>query len=80
MRLTPVNFNETFTNGYKKTKNFKLLTEFIEMGVKCAVVEDVDKIYVKASNLRRSAERFRITGVKVTIREGKLYLINENID
>lgn len=78
MKLVPYNKNE-IEGGYRKTKHYELLLEFAESDMDCALVENwVGKnASIKAANLNRSAQHFKMLHIRAIVRRGNIYLIKE---
>lgn len=62
---------------YTKTKNLKLLEEFVNSGLDCAEVKDYTQknATVCATSLAASIKNFRMTGVRVIQRKDRVFLI-----
>lgn len=67
---------------FARSDNFRLLSEFVDSGLKCAKVEGSHhkSPHYCASSLNQSAKRYNFFSVKAVVRNGELYLINESID
>ena len=78
MRLVPCEL-EPKEYGFKKTKNFKILNEFIKSGMKCAQVEGYPQktAHNCACSFRQSIKHFGMNHIFVITRKGKVYLIND---
>ena len=81
MRFEAYDINLVEAKGYKRSPNVRLLNEFVNSGLVCATVEDFEQrdANVCATSLRKTALRERLYSVKVIVRKGKVYLINEII-
>lgn len=64
-------------NGYKKTKNMKILDEFVQSGMECAEVEGyTNKTACSCANsLRVTIEKQRYGGITAISRDNRVYLI-----
>ena len=66
--------------AYRKTSNYKILEEFTNSGLKCAVIEDYPHktANICANSLRVSIARFGMLGIGVIKRKDKVYLIRND--
>lgn len=71
--------NETI---FARSDNFRLLSEFVDSGLKCAKIEGSTHSdpHCCASSLNLSAKRYNFFSVKAVVRKGEVYLVNESID
>ena len=76
MYLEPANKPTRF---YKKSQNLELLEKFISSDHECVIVKDCHhkNAYSCAASLRNSVKRFRMSGIIVVVREGRVYLIKK---
>lgn len=81
MRFEAYDINLVEAKGYKRSHNVRLLNEFVNSGLACATVEDFEHrdANVCACSLRKTVLRERLYSIKVIVRKGKVYLINEII-
>ena len=83
MTLVPFNVKEIpkRKNGYKKTKNLKVLEEFEASGHACVRVDNhhYRNEMTCRNTLTKSAKRFGMTHIKAYLRDGKVYLINTTL-
>lgn len=79
MNLVPCEIKDVQvrTNGYKLSKNLKILQEFIEMDVDCMeVVDYTNKTAESCSNsLRYSIKRYKLSGITACTCNHKVYLV-----
>lgn len=77
MKLVPYDRNKIDNVNFVKTKNYKLLLEFVESNELCARVDDHDcaKASYCAASLQASIKRFNINNVRVMLRKDKVFLI-----
>lgn len=83
MKLIPINRNEipdVYSTGYKKTKNFAMLNEFIESGMDAVRIDahNWKTAQSGAANLRVAIKRFGFSGICVLSRGDNIYLIKEH--
>jgi hypothetical protein len=79
MKMVPVK-KESIGGFYKRTSNMRILDEFIEMGVPAVRLEGFTQgsAYSCSASLRKTITRNRMGGhIKVLVRKGEVYLINE---
>ena len=79
MKLVAYDKEKLNLGMYKKTKNLKILNEFINSDMDCARVEGYSNVNAAscASSLKRSVDRFRMTGIEVFVRKGEVYLVKK---
>ena len=81
MTLTPYDVEkiENF-RGFKKTSNYKILEEFINSGMKCAVIDDYPHKNANCcvSCLRASVTRFGMLNIGIIKRKDKVYLVRND--
>ena len=79
MRLIPYDKKKLNTGIYKKSKNYKLLMEFVESGLDCAKVEGYTQAdaYGCSRSLTASAKRYHIDHVRSIVRKGEVFLVKE---
>lgn len=78
MKMVPYDREKLmFPRHYRRTKNLQILEDFMNGNADC--VQLVDHGHTNAKNcqscLYNSIVRFGITGVKVVIREGNVFLV-----
>ena len=81
MTLTPYDVEKIESaNAFKKTSNLKILEEFTNSGMKCAILEDYPHKNANScvSCLRASISRFRMRGLGVIKRGEKVYLVRND--
>lgn len=83
MRLVPVDQVDPIatTRGYKKTKNYYVMEEFVNSDMKVALLEDYPQKNPRSvqSALAYAAKRFGFN-VKVMVRGKKVFLVKVNPD
>ena len=81
MTLTPYDVEkiENF-RGFKKTSNYKILEEFINSGMKCAVIDDYPHKNAACcvNCLRTSINRFGMLNIGIIKRKDKVYLVRND--
>lgn len=77
MKLVPYDRKKLGYITYTKTKNFKILTEFIDSGMECAKVEGWSNKYAHycSSSLQQSIKWFKMNNVRAITRNGEVFLI-----
>lgn len=77
MRLVPYDKKKLNNIGYKPTKNYELLTEFVNSGHECVKLEgwEHSNAYGCMASLSGSIKRYKIGGVQCLVRKGEVYLI-----
>lgn len=78
MKLMPYDLTKVSnSNGYKHTKNQKILEEFVESGLDCVKVEDWTQKTARgcASSFNTSIGVYKMTGIKAISRKGEVFLI-----
>lgn len=82
MKLVPVDRAEIGTSrrGFSRTKNFDILTAFIESGMDAARLDAFDYADARkgSSSLKASIRHFGFSGITAVSRKGNLYLIKEH--
>ena len=83
MRLVPVEKVDPIAtyHGYRKTRNHYILEEFVNSGMKVALIEDYPQKSPKSAqaSLTYSIKRFGFN-VKVMVRGKKVFLVKVNPD
>lgn len=80
MKLTPCNIEEIGGMGYyKKSNNYRILSEFISSGLKAAKVEEFTQKSATscAASLNASIKRYRMNSIYAIERKGEVFLIRE---
>lgn len=77
MKLVAYDKDELMKGIYKRTKNQKILKEFIDGEAECARIEGWTNRNATACacSFRESIKRFRVTGIHVFVRKGEVYLV-----
>ena len=77
MKLVSVNIEEYTKRAYSRTKNLKLLEEFINSDMDCAKDEEYDHkdAYSCASSLKKSSILYGLNNINVSVRKGEVLLI-----
>lgn len=77
MYLEKCKMEDLYSLCYTRTKNEKLLEEFVNSDMEIAEVKDYTNKDAKScsNSLNLSIKRFHMTGIKSIIRNGKVYLI-----
>ena len=83
MKLVPYNLSDLgHIGGYRKTSNLKILDEFVKSGYQCVKVENYPQ--KDAANCRNSLvnsiKKFKLNGIKVSVRGRDVFLINTGFD
>lgn len=65
--------------GFKGTKNYDIIMEFVESDHECVKVEGwtQSQAYVCAASLNNSIKRFNKAGIKAITYKGEVYLVKE---
>jgi hypothetical protein len=81
MKFVEYDIEQVALHRYKKTDNMKLLDEFSESGLACAKVEEYTQrdAHICAASLRKTALHAHMSHIKVIVRKGEVYMINELI-
>lgn len=81
MTLVPYDVTKLNTKGYKKSKNQKLLEEFLDSDMTCAEVKDFTAVngWHCAASLNQSIKRFKMANVRAISRDGRVFLIKASI-
>lgn len=76
MKLVPTEMPKRF---YKKTKIQATLEEFENSDATCVRIENFPQKTAKgcASSFHNAAKRYHMNGIKVHMRNGKVYLVKE---
>ena len=80
MKLVSCNIDEIKGMGfYKKSQNYRILSEFINGGLDCTeVVEYTNRTAGQcATSLNNSIKRYHMGNIRAISRKGKVYLIRE---
>ena len=79
MELIKCDKNSIVKIYYKKTKNQKLLEEFINSNMDCAEVKNFEQKNAKncCCSLNISIKRFHITGIHAIQRKNRVFLIKD---
>lgn len=70
------------TTGYKKTKNQKTLEAFVKSGLRRVELVDYPQCNAMSciTSFCKSIKWFKYTGIRVSRRKDRVFLINENIE
>lgn len=79
MNMIPVDINE-LKKGYKRSSNQKILSQFAESKHDCVKIEDYSQsdCHSCAASLNSSIKRFHMTGLRVIVRGGEVYLLKKS--
>jgi hypothetical protein len=77
MKLIPYDIRKIDPNKYKKSKNYLLLTDFMESDMDCAKVENYTQKCARhcSTSLNISIKRYRMGGIRSIVRDGEVFLI-----
>lgn len=77
MNLVKTDRDVLSRKSYARSENQELLEEFVHSGLDCAEVTNFTQATSTncAYSLRASIKRYRIHGVRVTVRKDKVYLL-----
>lgn len=77
MKMVAYDKGELMQGVYKRTKNQKLLMEFVNGEADCVRVDGwTQKTAASCANsFRESIKRFRLTGIQVIVRKEAVYLV-----
>lgn len=80
MHLEKCSINDLYSLCYKRTKNEKILEEFVNSDMEIAEVKEYTNKDAKScsNSLNISIKRFHMTGIKSILRNEKVYLIKIN--
>lgn len=81
MKLVAYDKNKLGTiQGYKPTRNYLLLEEFIESDMECAKIDDDHHSSAAslAASFNNSIKRYKKFNVKVVIRKGEVFLVKKH--
>lgn len=79
MKLVP--FNGKLGGFYKKTDNYELILQFRDSKLACAEIEGYPQkdAYICSGSLKQTLKRYNIRGIRVAVRNGRVFLIREEI-
>ena len=83
MKLVPYDLEKIgYYGAYRKTRNLKILDEFVKSGHRCVKIEDYPQKDAKncSRSLKASIRKFKLNGIKVSVRGQDVFLINTGID
>ena len=82
MKLTPYNKKDLYINGYKRTKNIRIIDEFVNSEYDCVKVEGWShgEAFHHAASLNMTIKRMNKSGIKAVSRKGEVFLVKLNGD
>lgn len=66
---------------YTKTKNFKIIEDFVNSGLNCAEVKEFTNksSYGCATSLNVSIKRFKVAGIKAIVCKNRVFLVKTDM-
>lgn len=82
MKLIPYDKSKLGSISYARTKNYKILQEFIDSDYDCVKVENYSHKDAKGCNwcLSASIKRYHLDGIKCVLRNGEVFLIKKELE
>lgn len=80
MKFEPYQLDRIAGVGYKKTKNFTILEQFLDSNEPCAEIKEYvhRDCYSCANSLKRSVELFHMNDILVKVFGGRIFLIRKS--